>query len=261
VRIRQPSSRRMLRAQVVASERISPSFVRVRFGGDDLVDLEAMGFDQCFRLFFRRCGQAELRMPTFANNGWFAQYLLMSAPTKPWVRNYTFRRVFPERREAIVDFAVHDGGPASEFATSAVPGEQVGFFDEGVSYSPSGGRELLVGDESAVPAILGILDDAADLDAVVVLEVPTAGDVVDVDRKGLEVHWVVRDDPHAVPGALARRTIVDLGAVDLTGVTAAWIAGERELATGVRRHLVGTVGLPRNSVSFTGYWRHGKTAG
>jgi NADPH-dependent ferric siderophore reductase len=254
----------MLRATVVGSERISPSFVRVTFGGDDLADLEAMGFDQCFRLFFRRAGQSELRMPTFANNGWFAQYLLMSPSTKPWVRNYTFRRVLPERREAVVDFAVHDGGghaPASEFAVAAAPGDEVGFFDEGVSYRPTGGRELLVGDESAVPAVLGILDDTPDLTGVVVLEVPTPGDIVSIERRGLDVHWVVRDDPHAVPGALARRTVVDLGAVDLTGVTSAWIAGERELATGVRRHLVGPVGLPRNAVSFTGYWRHGKTAG
>lgn len=37
----------------------------------------------------------------------------------------------------------------------------------------------------------------------------------------------------------------------------AWIAGESRMVTGLRRHLVHELGLPRRQVAFMGYWREG----
>jgi NADPH-dependent ferric siderophore reductase len=55
-----------------------------------------------------------------------------------------------------------------------------GILDEGVSYLPTAHArwQLLVGEESAVPAILGILEKAhPDLKAEVFLEVPSSADI------------------------------------------------------------------------------------
>jgi NADPH-dependent ferric siderophore reductase len=64
---------------------------------------------------------------------------------------------------------------------------------------------LLVGEESAVPAVLSILEDApASLQAEVFLEVPETADIrADVPRSpGVRLKWLARDGAGSVPGAL-----------------------------------------------------------
>ncbi|MGW4644577.1 siderophore-interacting protein [Sphaerisporangium sp. NPDC004334] len=41
----------------------------------------------------------------------------------------------------------------------------------------------------------------------------------------------------------------------------AWLAGEAGMVTGLRRHLVGELGVDRRTVAFMGYWRHGRPGG
>ncbi|MFC7388129.1 SIP domain-containing protein, partial [Sphaerisporangium rhizosphaerae] len=41
----------------------------------------------------------------------------------------------------------------------------------------------------------------------------------------------------------------------------AWLAGEAGVVTGLRRHLVGELGVDRRTVAFMGYWRHGRPGG
>ncbi|MET9456066.1 siderophore-interacting protein [Streptomyces canus] len=91
---------------------------------------------------------------------------------RPWVRLYTVRAFRPEVCEMDLQFVVYgddaDAGPASAFASQARPGEPVGLFPEGIGYlpTPTAQSQLLVGDESAVPALLSILEQSpADLTA------------------------------------------------------------------------------------------------
>ncbi|MFE3799810.1 siderophore-interacting protein, partial [Nocardia tengchongensis] len=62
-----PEHREILTAEVLASKRISPHFVRVTLGGPGLAGFTAMGFDQWFRLFMPG-RDGELRLPTSATN-------------------------------------------------------------------------------------------------------------------------------------------------------------------------------------------------
>ncbi|MGW5879711.1 siderophore-interacting protein [Nocardiopsis terrae] len=256
----------MVRARVVRTERTSPHFVTVTLGGEELSAFEFLGLDQCTRLFLPRAGQSSLRLPTAAHNGWIAQYYLMSARDKPYVRNYTVRRFDAERRELDIEFVVHgDTGPASAWAAGAVAGEEVGLFAEGVYYLPSPGTDwqLLVGDESALPAVASVLEQAPpDLRAEVYLEVPGADDVRElVVPEGVNTHWLVREDPGAVPGRLASRTVraalADGGLPE--GRPYCFLAGERDLPTGLRRTLVREHGVAKADVTFVGYWRHGRS--
>lgn len=259
-KVRRPASRRMITLEVLANTAPSPAFRTITLGGPSVADLEVAGDDQAVRLFFPRVGQEGLRMPTLDNEGWMAEVLLLPKSRRPWVRNYTIRRARPG--EIDIEFALHDGdAPAAAWARRARPGDPAGIFDLGVSYLPPPGVawQLLAGDESAVPAILAILESAADdLVAEVFLEVPSAADVREVSAPpGVRVHWLPRLRPDR-PGVLALETV---RAADLPpGRAYAWVAGEAALATGVRRHLVRDRGWAKSDIAFLGYWRHGRAA-
>ena len=66
----------------------------------------------------------------------------------------------------------------------------------GIEFAPGeAGRVLLVGDETAVPAVAGILRDLPpDAVGTAVLEVPQTEDVQDlVAPAGVEIRWLPRD--------------------------------------------------------------------
>jgi len=261
-RIKSPESRKMITLEVVATHRTSPAFQTVTLGGPQLQDFKPMGYDQIVRLFFPRPGQTGLRMPTRSSEAWMAELLLMPKSRRPWVRNFTIRRARPERHEVDIEFALHAGSPASSWACGARPGDPAGIFDMGLTYLPPAHAEwqLLAGDESAVPAILAILEDAPrDLVAEVFLEVPETADIRDAAAPaGVRVHWLPRDEPGRLPGSLALETIRRATLPGERFYT--WVAGESRLATGLRRHLTGERGVPRSDVAFFGFWRQGRSS-
>ncbi|MBB4683105.1 siderophore-interacting protein [Amycolatopsis jiangsuensis] len=258
---RAPAVRRLLRAPVVRTERTSEHFVTLTLGGEALAEFVPLGFDQCVRLFFPREGQSGLRLPTASSNRWFAQYLLMSQTSRPWVRNYTVRAFRPEAAELDVQFAVHeDGGPATRFALAAKAGDEVGLLDEGITFlPPDSGTQLIIADESAVPAALAVLEASpVDLKATVLLEVGAPGDIQPVAAPaGAEVRWLVREDDR-LPGRLALDVLTGLDPADPPDYT--WVAGESGLATGARRFLTRERGVPKGNIAFFGYWKHGRAA-
>ncbi|CRK61536.1 probable siderophore interacting protein [Alloactinosynnema sp. L-07] len=262
--------RQILTASVLGSSRVSPTFMRVTIGGPDLEHFAPRGFDQWFRLFMPRQGQDELRLPTRGSALWYAQYLLMAKEIRPLARNYTVRdyRAAGDGRhgddpEIDIDFACHgDDAPACAWATSATVGTRVGLLDEGPSYHPRAGSRwhLLAGDESALPAVLGILRSLPrDARVEAFIEIPHADDAQLVDAPdGAKIHWLVRHDHQARPGKLALRAVRE--ATLPIGPCYAFVAGESQLATGLRRHLVNDRDVPKADVTFTGYWKVGRAA-
>lgn len=264
-----PSEREFIAAHVVRSERLSEHFVRVTLGG--LAGLEPRGADHWCRLFFSREGQDVLALPSSTTElGWYLQYLATPRARRPWVRAYTLRDVRPELGEADIDFVIHvddDGhmGPAARFALGAEPGVRVGFLDQGIGFTPDHPHDwtLLVGDETALPAVAGICRSLPeDAVGVAIIEVPTADDRQEFPAPdGMEIRWVVRSesaDAGAKPGELALQSLMATALPD--GVVHAHTIGESALATGARRHLVQERGFSKRHVDFVGYWRHGRPA-
>ncbi|WP_040164937.1 siderophore-interacting protein [Microbacterium gorillae] len=264
-----PAERQFLMAHVVRTERLSANFVRVTLGG--LESLEVRGDDHWCRLFFTREGQDVLALPTHTTEiGWYLQYLATPKTRRPWVRAYTVRDARPEVGEVDIDFVIHadrDGntGPAARFALEAQPGDRVGFLDQGAAYTPDHPHDwtLLVGDETALPAIAGICRSLpAQTRGVAIIEIPTAGDRQDFPApSGMEITWVARDesaDAAGRPGELALRALTAATLPD--GDVHAHTIGESALATGARRHLVNDRGVPKRHADFSGYWRQGRAA-
>ncbi|MEU4905303.1 siderophore-interacting protein [Streptomyces sp. NPDC022067] len=262
-KVRTPQSRRMITLEVCGNTKLTPGFSTITLGGPELEHLTPMGFDQTVRLFFPREGQDSLRMPKLSSEAWMAEILLLPKSRRPWVRNYTIRRVRPERGEVDIEFALHGDSPASAWARRARPGDPAGIFDMGLTYLPPAHAtwQLLAGDESAVPAILAILEHApASLAAEVFLEVSETADIRPdiIAPEGVRVRWLARNGAGTLPG---RQVLEAIKASSLPpGRFYTWVAGEAGLATGLRRHLVHDRAVPKPDIAFFGYWRHGRSS-
>lgn len=265
-----PETTELIHLTVLRSERLSAHWIRVTLGGGEIEKFRPMGFDQWFRLFLPIGGDAGLeRVPAKANKMFgYLKFLRIPDGERPVMRNYSVRAYRAATAEAgaeiDVDFVLHgsaaDGtaGPASRWAETCQPGEHVLIIDEGLTFNPQRGtdRVVLVGDETALPAIAAISASLpADATGTAIIEVPSEEDALEFPHpSGLEVVWLVR--PHDVaPGALALQA---LGRTALPDAPFhAYAAGEQALASGARKHLVGERGVDKNAVSFCGYWKIG----
>lgn len=265
---RRPEHRQMLSLTILRSERLSPHVMSITLGGEDVAHLERSGYDQNGRVFFAGPGRRPEDVVFPASERWMLQYATLPAARRPRVRFYSIRRLRPESNEFDIEVAVHEspgetGAPGSSWALAARPGERVGFLDEGRVYGPPADAawQLLVGDESALPPILAILEQSADeLAAEVFIEVPTSDDVRDgiAMPTGSAIHWLPRNDRALTPGVLALEVVK--AARLRPGRFYTWVAGESSLPTGIRRHLVGERGVPKSDIAFLGYWKQGRAS-
>lgn len=265
-----PASAELIPLTVLHAERLSPAWMRVTLGGGGIERFTPMGYDQWFRLFLPVGGEEGLeRAPVKANKVFgYLRFLRIPDGERPVMRNYTVRAHRPavggRGAEIDVDFVLHGSaaagtaGPASRWAETCRPGEHVLIIDEGLSFNPARGEErvVLVGDETALPAIASICASLpATATGTAIIEVPSAADALEFRHPdGVTVRWLPRTDA-AVPGRLA------LDALRETPLPQApfhaYIAGEQSLASGGRRLLVGERGVDKRQVSFIGYWKAG----
>lgn len=292
--------------EALTVERISPSYVRVVFGSPALADFGVDGprYDQRIKLIFPAPGQEPVDL-TAVDETWMETWFARPEEERGAMRTYTIRDVLGEGAETrfVVDVVVHEdglAGPGGSWGLAAKPGDKVvtmaprrGVPFGGIEFDqPAGTHLLLVGDETAVPAIASILDDLApDVAGRVFLEVPDAGDITDLPApSGIEILWLPRGhtDPgtRLIPAVRAHFGLdagdwVDPADVDPDlwetptwsssgddldgdartdgppGDLYAWIAGESRMVTTLRRALVNELSVDRSRVAFMGYWRKG----
>ncbi len=208
----------LLTAVVRRVERLSPSFVRIRFGGRGFEHLGPEGptLDQRVKLLIPPAGRP---VPTarIDYEGWYAAWLALPEPERGHLRTYTARAVEGEdqQRQLVVDFVLHGApgagfgghgpaGPAGTWAAAAAVGDEVGLVaprrgheDDfgGIEFAPGADQRLvLVADETALPALASIVESLPpDSRGVAVVEVPDAADFLDVRfPAGMERHWIAR---------------------------------------------------------------------
>lgn len=265
---------------VVRTERLSPSLTRVVLGGDPaLARVVSGGRDQRFKIFLPRPGQAEPVLPGVLDTDWYPRWRALDPAVRGVMRTYTIRDVRTGPCELDVDFALHgDLGPASAWARRARPGDRLAVLapvvpdNGGVDFHLPADTDfaLLTGDETALPALAGILAALPPgLPVRAFIDVAHPADRLPLPTKAdADVRWLVRaESGRDVPGHRGART-PDRGSRLLSAVAAAslpagrgyaWIAGEASCVRALRGHLVAERGFPRETVVFTGYWRQGTT--
>ncbi len=259
-----PENPRLFRARVLRSERTTPSMQRVTVTGDDLAEFGYLGFDHWFRLFVQRPDQDAFRMPDLDGKKWWPTFLAIPEDVRPHCANYTVAEFRAESREMDIDFVVHTGadgepeGRAAIWACAARPGDELAMLDQGCIFDvPEGTSEVVIAaEETGLPGVVGIAA-ALPRDTVgrIIQEVPTAGDVRDLDvPDGVTVTWIVRaETEHTVPGRAALAELQRYVPADDRGY--AFVVGESTLATEGRRHLH-RAGLPKSRITFSGFWKH-----
>ena len=232
---------------------VSPRLVRVTFGGPDLESLTVEHPAASVRLLLPYPGTQELVVPS-----WNGNEFLLPDGRRPAIRTFTPRRIDPETFELELDIVIHGGGVASEWAQTAEPGDPAAISGPGRGYAidRDGSAFLLVGDETAIPAISQILQALpAERPVQVHIEVahPDA-------RFGLPDHPRVTAEWHDLPpyASSGDTLFAAVRGADLDPGIRVWVAGEAAAVQRIRRHLFEDRGLPRSQASVRGYWKHGR---
>lgn len=234
---------------VTAVRRLSEHMARITLTGPQVGAFDYAGPDHLARVFFPV--GTDFRLPVTEN--WWPELQAMPTDRRPVMRNYTVRRIDHARGEMDIDFVLHgDSGPASAWACAAKPGDRIGVLSDRAEYAPGNADwQLLIGDETAIPAISSIVENLR-TPAMVLLEVGASFGELEL---AVPATWLHRKDKRGsqVLEKLRSTTFPD-------GRPYVWVSGESELATSVRRYLVNERSFAKKDIYFCGYWRSNRPA-
>ena len=291
---------RIFDIQLKAIQPLSPSLCRYVFSGEEVRLMSTLAPDQRVKVFFPSPSGQPPKLPK--DGQWQQARRNLAAAHTPPMRTYTIRSLDRETGEVAIDFVLHGvNGPASAWATQARIGDCLQMVAPNLVYRGDPGgyewklpqavkRVLLVGDETALPAIGGILEQLAEtqpeLPVEAFIEVPLQADCLALSHSpATHLHWLPRDllrcdhghaMSHAVRELATLPSTVAPAAVKLEEVDIeqrilwelasgesnefyAWVAGESATVMDIRRYLIKERGLDRNSLTLMGYWRAGRS--
>jgi NADPH-dependent ferric siderophore reductase len=232
-RVRHELKRRTLTVETV--ENITPQMLRITLSGDDLGDFVSASPDDHIKIF-PPCGNRE-----------------------PEGRDYTPRYFDTARRTLVLDFAIHEAGPATAWAIEAKPGTTLPIGGPRGSAIVTGVKNwLLIGDETALPAIGRRIEEAGEDETFIVIAAvagPEEEQRFETAAK-VDIRWVHRPLSQAHEAAPLVEALAKLS--DLPVETFAWIAAEASVARAVRAELTGKRGHPLPWLKAAGYWTKGK---
>jgi NADPH-dependent ferric siderophore reductase len=296
----QRSTYRLFDVSLKRRQVLSPALTRMVFTGADVAQMKTEGPDQRIKVFFPQPGEPAPQVPR--GEDWYARYRAQAVASRAPMRTYTIRALRPAEGEVDVDFVLHgETGPASRWAMQAQVGDRLCLLapdaaaddvGEGCEWKPPRGvqRVLLVADETALPAVAGILETLAAAahapQVQAIIEVAHQADVIGLAAPpGAQLHWLARDaaEEQSAHGARLLDAVRALATLPANGPATqvldevdieqdilweraeapesafyAWIAGEASTVMAIRRHLVNACHIDRRAITFMGYWRQGR---
>jgi NADPH-dependent ferric siderophore reductase len=187
---------------------------------------------------------------------WNGNEFLLADGRRPALRTFTPLRVDDQAARLDLEVVRHPGGAVSNWAETAEPGDAAAISGPGAGYDfpTDAERVLVLGDETAIPAIRQLIEMAPPrlaLDDHV--EAITEDARLDLSPRDSDtVAWHTTPDSHRPGGVLAG--IVE--ALDaLPDGTDVWAAGEASAMQRIRNHLFKTLGVDRPRATVRGYWK------
>ncbi|MDQ0643985.1 siderophore-interacting protein [Microbacterium murale] len=242
---------------VVERIRLTPHLVRIVAGGPGIAAVEDNGFTDAYTKMHFAPAEAQLTPP------YDMAELRERLPVEllPSVRTYSIRRFDLDAGQIWIDFVTHgDEGVAGPWAANAKPGDPVVLGGIGGGYAPDAAADwhLLVGDESAIPAISAALEAMpADAVGTVLLEVQDESEHLElISPEGIEVRWLHRGDREA---GTTTELIDAVRTLEWRpGRVQVFAHGERGAMKQLRPFLTDERGLDRAQLSLSAYWAHGR---
>lgn len=232
------------RLQVLRVVDITPRMRRVTLGGPELAGFVSLGSDDHIKLLFPQNAQeqAALESPSFSIKG--------DGP-QPAMRDYTPRRYDLSKGELDIDFVLHGDGPASTWAEQVQVGQHlyIGGPRGSMIVPDIFDSYLLIGDETAIPAIARRLEELpAGSKVLAVIEIADAAEQqVLVSAADVEVIWVLRGQDDLLD--VVRNLTLP------SGTLYSFVATETKLSRQVRRVLLDTHKVNEEYLKAVGYWR------
>jgi NADPH-dependent ferric siderophore reductase len=245
-----------MHGRVTSIEWPTPSLARVVLNGDGLAGYAPVPFTD---------GYVNVALPP-ADAPYAAPFELddlrsLPRDQRPFRRRITVRRWEPAARRLTLEFVIHgDAGAAGRWAAGAGEGDTLVFTGPAGAYRPDPGAHwhLMVGDESALPAIAASLDDVPPGAPVVARLVcdGLAHEVQLATPGRLDLAWLHRTGGPGDAGLLADAVA---GVQFPHGRAHAFVHGEAGETRDVRRHLLADRGFSLEQLSCSPYWRRGLT--
>ena len=242
---------------VTTTEQLTPGMVRIVLGGGDLDRLVMPDATDAYL-------NAAFRPARASYDAVFdPQAVRDSHPPdqQPARRRYTVRAWDPVAHLLTIDFVVHgDAGVAGPWAAAAAPGDVLVFTGPSGAYRPAPDTDwhLLIGDESALPAIAASLE-ALPPTARAVVRIVCDGADHEIDLPsgpGVDLRWLHRSGGPEDAGLLSDAV---RGLDFPQGRPFCFVHGEADEIRGVRHHLLHDRGLSRADLSCSPYWRRTMT--
>lgn len=253
------------RLTVTGRAALTDHLVRVTFEGDLAAFADSTDTDRYVKLIFAPEG-TELSETTDLRR------LQATLPPgqAPVVRTYTVRQLDVARGTLAIDFVVHgDEGVAGPWAASVEPGAVLFVNGPGGAYAPDPAADahLLVGDESALPAVAAAVEALpADARGHVLVEVAGPGDELPLPvPAGVELRWLHRGASSSATDLVGERApmVEAVRALVADGWPAGrvqvFVHGEGDAVMHHVRPLLKAQGVTRADLSVSAYWRRGRT--
>ncbi|WPZ14688.1 siderophore-interacting protein [Nitratireductor rhodophyticola] len=242
--------------RVVSAENLTPFMKRVRLAGENLARFARGGLHM--RLLFPPAGTASPSWPCIGKNG---EAIWPDDENRPVARVYTIRAIDVDRGHVDVDMVLHEGDayPGAGWAAQAKPGDIVGMTGPGGGEAPEAHRLVLLGDETALPAIARILEGlSSQTKAIVRVEVANHSETQPLaTRAELDLEWLVRDDRAAGSTTLLEEAAKALPIKGDDPDLFVWAGCEFSAFKAIRGHLRKSLRLPNAQHLVVSYWRCG----
>jgi len=243
----------IFKAEVIRTARLTPGMMRVTLGGNELASFASTGVgDEFVRLFFPAEGQVEPNLPRATGSGWRWDDGVEPAP----LRTYTVRSARPDENEIVIDFVLHSGGLASEWAMRARPGSIVGLNSPTGLYDAPEELEwqILIADAAGLPAASRLLEQTpAGIRTRAIFEVAALAHEQSLRTTSqTDITWLLAGN-----GKSPSRIDEIIRSIELpAGMGYVWVAGETKDLRSVRKYLRHEVGLPASAYKVVAYWTY-----
>ncbi|MFI6583106.1 siderophore-interacting protein [Embleya sp. NPDC050493] len=224
---------------------VTPSVLRLTVGGRGLDGFHSHQFDDHFKIVFPDAdGTLRLPVPDDEQSLTWPRPMVTS-------RRYTARRYDARAGELDIDFVIHPGGVASDWAVAAAPGADVAIAGPpgAKAFPQTYDHYVFAVDTTALPAAARWLEESPqDVSAHLVVETEHIDEhhYPLAERAGVRVTWLARGDG-------ASRLAETVRALPLpAGRSFLFAAGETDDIKPLRAWAKG-----RLDSLFTGYWRRG----
>ncbi|CAG8866783.1 NADPH-dependent ferric-chelate reductase [Pseudomonas fluorescens] len=233
---------RQRRLNVLRVTELTPRMRRITLGGPELAGFNSLGSDDHIKLLFG-CTPEEQQSIDQRNLG-------REGGARPTMREYTPRRIDLAAGELDIDFVLHGDGPASTWAEQAAPGQILNIAGPRASLVVPDifDSYLLIGDETAIPAIARRLEELpAGRTVLAIIEIEDEQERQPLkSQANVEVIWVQRHR-EAVLAVLADLALPE-------GELYSWVALEKSLTRQAKALLL-SKGAREDALKAAAYWR------